>query len=247
MLLRCLRADFQKVRRLGPGAAHLIIPPGVAAIFLLYYVYTPWKAESKIEAYYQVLAMGFPILIGVFCAQLAGQESSAGAFQNMLSVQRRVAVFFSKLLLLLLSGLGAVLLASGLFGAGFYFLLRERAVGGTCYFAAALVLFGSQLFLYVLHLFLAFAMNKGVTVGVGIVESLLSALLLTGMGEGVWPLVPAAWGGRLVTLLLRKYSFCAMIGADARLAACVCILATVGSMVAFGVWACRWEGVRGNE
>ncbi len=247
MLFRCMRADYKKLRRLPVKAAHAVIPIIAAAVFLAYYTYVPWENASKIEAYYQVLAMGFPLLIGVFTAMAAEQESLAGMFQNMLSARQRAKAFFSKLLLLILLGTGAVLLASVVFGAGFYFLPGGQTVGGGCFIAAALLLLGGNVFLYVEHFILAFTMDKGVTVGVGIVESLLSALLLTGMGDGVWPFVPAAWASRLVTLFLQKYYFHGMIGADGRLACCVCALATLGSIAVFYAWALRWNGVRGNE
>lgn len=242
MLFHCMRADYKKLRRLPVKAAHVMIPIGVAAVFLVYYAYVPWEYESKIEAFYQVLAMGFPFLIGVFTAVLADQELSAGMFQNMLSARRRTTAFFSKLLLLILFGTGAVMLASVLFGTGFHFLSGERETGIGFHIAAAILLPGGNVFLYVIHFILAFALDKGVTVGVGIVESLLSALLMTGMGEGVWPFVPAAWGSRLVTLFLQKCYFHGIIGADGRLACRVCALATLGSIAVFSVWSCRWDG-----
>lgn len=242
MLLCCLRADFKKLKRMPVVAAHVVIPVGAAAVFLLYCAHNSWEDAQKPEAYYQVLGMGFPFLIGVFSAMLAEQEQAAGSFQNMLSARRRASAFFSKLVLLVSLGAGAVLLASLLFGAGFYCLPGERTVGGAFYAAAAFVLLGSNLFFYVLHLILAFAMNRGVTLGAGIVESLLSALLLTGMGEGIWPFVPAAWGSRLVTPLLHKFLGYDIMGTDWVCASVLCAAATAGGLAVFLVWACRWEG-----
>ena len=244
MLVRYLRADRKKLRHMAIGAAHLIMPVGAAVIFWLCYRYVPGERTQNLEAYYQVLGMGFPCLIGVFSALLAEQELSAGAFWNMLSAVERVPAFFSKLLLLVLYGAGAVLLASLPCGMGIYLLEGGNASFG---FAAALLLLGSNLFCYVLHVILAFTMHEGVTVGVGMVESLLAALLLTGMGEGVWPLVPAAWGSRFVTLLLRASGSCAIIDTECRIAVLVCIGATLGSLVVFYLWACCWEGKRGTE
>lgn len=272
-LLCYLRADFKKTKGLSIRAAHIAIPVAASAVFLVCYMYSSWESHVKIEAYFQVLGIGFPFLISVFCAMLAEQELFAGAYQNLLSVPKRPAVFFSKWLLLVLSGAGAVLLASVLFGAGFSLLPGEQNVSGAFYPAAALILLCGNLFLYVLHLFLALCMNKGVTLGAGIVESLLSALLLTGMGEGVWFFVPPAWGPRLVTVLLRacdmpagyaagghatggpvygaaflqKFNAYVMIDTDCRTALLTCAALTVGALAAFLLWARRWDGVRGNE
>lgn len=86
---------------------------------MIYYIFSSWN--NKVIAYFQVLAMGFPFLIGLFCAMLAQQELSAGAFQYMLSVPERCLAFFSKLALLILFGMSAVILACIIFGTGEFF------------------------------------------------------------------------------------------------------------------------------
>lgn len=202
-----LIADFYKTKHLPILRAHLLIPVGVPVLFLIYYTYSPWSNDTRITAYFQVLGMGMPLLAGLFCAMLAEQESLAGGFQNMLSVQKRHAVFLSKLLVLLLSGMLALLLASVLFGTGYFFWMEQRSASYLFYWKAAFVLMGGSVFLYILHLFLAFCFNKGVTIGLGFVESLLSALLLTGMGEGIWMYVPAAWASRFITLFFYDEKF----------------------------------------
>ena len=175
------------------------------------------------------------------------QELSAGAFQNMLSVPKRPIAFFSKLLLLILFGMGAVLLASVIFGTGYFFFMKQRFINYLFYWIAAFVLIGSNIFLYILHLFLAIRFNKGVTISLGIVESLLSALLLTGLGDSVWVFVPAAWASRFTTLLLRNFSAYDIISTDWKIALFICIFTTAGGLLAFPIWACHWDGTRGNE
>ncbi len=247
MFLRYLRADYQKTKRLSIRMAHIAVAIGTAAVFLAYYAISPWDAYTKTEAYYQVLGIGFPFLIGVFCAVGAEQELSAGAFWNMLSAPKRAVAFSSKWIILVLFGSAAVWLASVVFGTGYRFLLKEQAVKFSIYWAAAFVMAGSSIFLYILHLFLALRFDKGVTIGLGIVESLLSGLLLTGMGDGIWMYVPAAWASRFCTMLLRRSGGYDMgIGAwDA--AVCICVVMTLAGGAAFGAWACRWDGIKKNE
>lgn len=108
-----------------------------------------------------------------------------------------------------------------------------------------------SIFLYILHLFLALRFNKGVTIALGFVESLLSALFLTGMGEGIWMYVPAAWASRFVTLFLtlngRYDSMNASVFWDLKRAVSVCVMMTFFGLLAFGLWACCWDGRSGNE
>ena len=223
-LFRYIKADFHKTKHLPIRLAHLLIPVGTNVLFLIYYTYSAWDAETKVTAYFQVLGMGLPLLTGLFCAMLSEQE---------------------------------FLLASVLFGTGYFLGMGQRSVGYLFYWKASFVLMGSSIFLYVLHLFLAFRFDKGVTIALGFVESLLSALLLTGMGEGIWMYVPAAWASRFVTLFYYHEKFCRMNGrydtmdtgifSDLRTAVWVCMALTFVSLLAFGIWACRFESPGGKE
>lgn len=258
-----IRADFIKTKHLSIRIAHIAIPAGTAAAFLAYYAYAPWDEYSKVVTYYQVLGAGFPTLIGLFCAMLAEQELAAGTYQNMLTASKRPLIFFGKLLILLLFGMGAVALASVMFGTGYFFFLGQQYIRYSFYIDAAFVMMGSNIFLYTLHMFLALRFNKGVTIGFGIVESLLAALFLTGLGDGIWIFVPAAWPGRFITIfLLRRISTYDTINAgleacaariaeqslmDWKAAIAICAVMTVGGISAFGIWANRWDGICGNE
>lgn len=247
MFFNYVKADFIKTKYLHILIAHIVIPIGTAAAFLAYYSYVSWDGYEKVVNYYYVLGAGFPTLIGLFCAMLAEQELSAGSFQNLLSVSKRPVAFFSKLLVLILFGLGAVLLASVMFGTGYFFFLEQRYVKYSFYIEATFVVMGSNIFLYILHLFLALRFNKGVTMGLGIVESLLSTLFLTRLGDGIWIFYPAAWTSRFVTRFLQGISTYDIIITDWKAALAICAVMTAGGMLAFGVWACRWDGTCGNE
>ena len=272
-LLNYIRADFIKTKHLSIRIAHIAIPMGIAAMFLAYYTYVPWDGYTKVAAYYQVLGAGFPTLIGLFCAMLAEQELSAGTFQNILSASKRPVAFFSKLLVLILFGMGAVLFASAMFGTGYFFFLGQQYIKYSFYIEAAFVMMGSNIFLYILHMFLALRFNKGVTIGFGIVESLLSALFLTGLGDGIWIFVPAAWAGRFISISLLRIDIYGIMGTREEnmltylmriivdhevfihdmitmewiMGLVICVVMTVGGISAFGVWACRWDGMCGNE
>ena len=65
-----------------------------------------------------------------------------------------------------------------------------------CIFAA-LLLWGSSVPLYLWKLILAFQFGKGVTIGAGIISGLISALMLTGLGDYVWKYVFVCWTGRV--------------------------------------------------
>ncbi len=69
----------------------------------------------------------------------------------------------------------------------------------SCFYSyVGLFLLTSTVILYLLHLLIAFLFGSGATIGLGIFEVLVSALLLTGLGDGIWQFVPCAWPARLM-------------------------------------------------
>lgn len=251
-LARSLLAEFQKTRRMPVRIMHLVIPVGAAGLFLLYARYTPWNECEKVAAYFQILGAGYPFLIGLFCAMASEQEQTAGGCQEMLAAPGRISAFWGKLLFLILLGFCAVCLAVFLFGMGYpkkmeSAVFQDHHKALLFYAKASLALWGSSLFLYILHLFLALRFDKSVSMVLGVVESLISALFLTGMGEGIWIFVPASWASRLVTVLTFVESGTDFLKEEFQMAIGICALLTVAGASGFSIWCCRWEGKRGND
>lgn len=240
--IRCFRADIQKTKHLSIWYLHILIPVSIAIVFLAYYKFAPWDAISKVEGYFQVLGIGLPFLIGLFCVMLSEQELAAGAFQVLLASPKRLPAFLSKLILLLSMGAFALFLASVLFGAGYSLMLRQSVVSVSYYLIAPFILLGSSSLLYIWHLFLSFRFNKGISIGVGMGESLISALFLTGLGDRIWSYTPCAWPAKFVTYALAAENGSKSIGSELNIAVCLCILTTIIALILFCIWACRWEG-----
>lgn len=246
-LLHYIKADYIKTKHTPLRIAHIAIPCAMAAVFLAYYAVTPWNAYSKVQAYFQIMGLGYPFLIGTFCAIVAEQESYAGTFQVMLSAADRKEAFSAKLILLVLFGAFSTVLTSVLFGTGYYFVLQQNVVDYSFYWGAAFVMLGGNIFLYIWHLFLALRAGKGISLGVGIAESLLSAVLLTGLGDSIWIFVPAAWASRMVCSMMPAYSTEEVPLIDYSKGMWICAVMTVAAFVFYLVWCGRWDGARENE
>lgn len=244
MLFSSLKSDFLKTKHSSIRIAHLFIPIVTALIFIAYYSYALWDDYAKVDIYYQVLGMALPFLIGLFCAISSEQEQSAGYFQTMVMSPQKVIPFISKLLLLLILCAWALFTASVIFGVAFLFGLHGKGVGIAFYPLAALVMLGSSVPLYLLHLYLSFRLNKGVSIGLGIVESVLSALFLTGLGESIWIYVPVAYPARMVTTFLQAYIGETDACAELKQVFCVGLLVIVIGIIAYLFWAYHWEGAR---
>lgn len=189
--LRCIRSDFYKFRHTSMFLIHLLLPLGAAAVFLAYYTVSPWKPGTKISAYFELIGASFPLVIGLVCSKAIEQEGQAGGFQNMLcGAKSRAAVWLSKLAVMFLLGIGSVALAVGVFAAGF------KTAPLSLYGRTAVLLIVGSTFLYILHLFVSLKYGRGASIGLGIVESLVSFLALTGLGDRVWYYIPCTWSAR---------------------------------------------------
>ncbi|GIO44111.1 lantibiotic immunity ABC transporter MutG family permease subunit [Paenibacillus apis] len=248
---RSFYSELIKLKRQPLIWVHLFVPLAGIAIFLGYYGYTPFSPASKISAYMQVLAIAFPTMIGIVCSVAADQEASAGNYQQLLVSPNRLASLAAKLTLLLLLGYCSSLLAAAGFGAGFMYILKQQTIFDPVFYVeAASLLFGSCLFLYFLHLFISLRFGKGASIGLGIVESLVGALLLTGLGDHIWIYFPSAWPIRMLTIWM-QYGIASgdMLPAELLLWPGIlwCTGATVISMIVLGYWYGRWEGTQSVE
>lgn len=244
---RCLKAEVIKAKHMSFWLWHIIIPVSIAGVFLAYGASASRNAYSMAQGYIQVLGVGFPFLIALFCVMVSEQEMSAGGFQVLLCAPKRLPAFLSKLMFLFIAGALAVLAACILFGAGYNFLLQQPTVSIVFYGKAFLILSASSFLLYIWHLFLSLRFNKGLSIGIGITESLISALFLTGMGEGLWYFTPCSWASRLVTYALAKERGLILMDSHVSLAVGLCIVTTIIALLLFCVWSCRWEGVNSSD
>jgi ABC-2 type transport system permease protein len=246
ILVHCLCSDFYKFRHTFLLWIHLFLPIGFALLAVIYCSVTvsALKAETDLRTYLELIGSGFPVVAGLLCSKSADLESEAGNFQVIMSgtVSRSVA-YLSKLFSLLISGACSVVMAVGLFGVFF------RRASFSFYILATVLLICSSVFLYLLHLFVSFRFGGGASIGLGIFETLVALLALTGLGDGIWYCIPCTWGSRLEGTLtsLRAYPNDTIFLAEVRtwilIAAPMTILALVFSLI----WFKQWEGRKGYE
>lgn len=187
-----LKSDFYKFFHSPLWCIHLFIPIVGITLFLSYYSISIADELYKLSAYIQVLSVSFPFLIGITAFVLVENEKGAGNFQLLLSLPaNKYKAHFSKLLILILFGFISATMALVGFGIGFA-EIDYSIYNNLFYFKTAVLLSVSVLPLYVLQYIISFFCGKGFGLGLGIVGSLLSTLLLTGLGDGGWFFIP--WG-----------------------------------------------------
>lgn len=195
---KLLLAEILKLRHTFFYWTHALLPIVAVGGMLAYFAGTNGRELWQITAYVELLGIALPIVVSLVCG-MAVEVEAENHFQLFLGGSgRKGANFCWKCLWLILCGLAALVLAMGLFGVGYDDLLGKNGLGLWCYSKGAFLLWLGAVPLYVEHLLLQFQWSRTVSVAVGAVEFVISALFLTGLGDGLWPLVPCSWSARLV-------------------------------------------------
>ena len=247
MLRKNLHADMLKVKGTPITLAHILIPVITSGLFLIYYSFSAWNENTRIIAFYQAVGAGFPVLIGIFTAGVIKQEENAGCYQNLLTLPQKTVAFLSKVLLLLIFSMFSVLLTAVIFGFGFCKILQSSTVTiGIC-MMVALIMWCSSIPLYIWQMILAFKFGEGVSIGAGILSGLVSALMLTGLGDYIWKYTFVSWTGRIPYAYLKAaLGEASVINELETVIPIYCIL-TVISMIYYLLWASRFEGSKISE
>lgn len=223
---------------------HALIPLTAAILFITYYSVSSWKTEAKISGYLEVIGIAFPLMIGLITGKAAEQEGQAGNFQTMLcGVKSRAVAYVSKLVVMLLLGTLSIMIATEVFAVGF------QTIPGMMYVKAEGLLIAGSVFLYILHLSVSLRYGRGASIGLGIVESLISALALTGLGDGKWYYIPCTWSARLCDNLVFTWLNPSTTLGYEEIQKCL-IVATCATVAAFIIslfWFKRWEGRKSYE
>lgn len=245
---RLLHADHIKLRHSPLKWMHLVIPVICIAVFLSYFSYSKLSSISAVCMYLQTIASVFPLIIGVVCSMCIEQEESAGKFKELLSGSNpKVITIFSKYVIMVLLGLGALTIAVMGFDCGFYSFLHKNSFKVTFYITAVLILLGSSLFEYIFHIFLSMRIGNNASIGIGILETLISVIFMTSLGEKIWIGVPCAWGTRFInmwTLSAAKVSFTSKAVKQLHSGMEICIFVTAISILLASAWFNYWEGKR---
>ena len=239
---RYLKSDIYKLRHSCFFAIHLLLPVLGAALMLLYSLISSDSGLSKLSAFTQILAIAFPFVISIVCQVVAEQELQAGHFQNMLTLKSRQKAVFSKLAILLLSGLFSATFVTVLFGAAYSYITETKLPAGFFVFIP-IVLWGSNVMIYGLHLNLAFSFGRSFGIGIGVMGSLLSALLQTGLGAGIWYVIPYGLGVRFADAALTYlFHFPSAANPEILTGIIFCITVTCGIIGLTAFWFSRYGG-----
>lgn len=226
---------------------HILVPLTGIAAFLAYYSVSFWNEEQKVSAYVQVLALIFPAIIGVVSSISWEHEARAGSFQMILSCPcPKYIPHLAKSCVLLFWGLASSIIAVCGFGMAFR-LLGYTGFTTLFYWKASILLFVGNIPLYFIHTLISFSLGKGPCLGAGIGGSLVSALLVTGLGSKIWPFLPWGISIRFVSLLASGTRPPAAQIQNIKTAGCFIAGSSLLLLLLTIYLSKRWEGRKCNE
>lgn len=239
---RYLKSDIYKLRHSWFFVIHLLFPILGAALMLIYSHLSSSSELNKLAAFTQMIAIAFPFVISVVCQIVADQELQAGHFQNMLTLSSRKKAIFSKFAVLLLSGLFSVALSTVLFGIPFSYIAGTKLPVGF-FVLIPVVLWVSNIMMYGLHLILAFRFGRNFGISIGVIGSLLSAILQTGLGTGLWYVIPYGLGVHFAEGALTYLFNLSPVGnVETQIGILFCIVVTCGIIGLVALWFSRYSG-----
>ncbi len=248
-LRRALRSEAVRLRRSALVPLHLALAAGLGVAAGLYFSYAAWDSLLGADAFFQLVGAGAPLLAGISCGLAADAEREAGGFANVLGAPSRRVALAAKGIVLFALGVGAALVATGLFlalvaGAG-----RTVPALPWCAGAAGGLALGSAA-LYAGFLWVAMRFGRNASVGLGALGLIVAMASLGGLANGLVTgtlsgsfgaeaalVLPVCWPSRLASIAI-ELGICGPLGADAQTAA-----ALTGALGRFAVVSAVGAGV----
>lgn len=186
-------------------ALHIGVPLVGSAVLLLYYHSSKVETLVQLSTFSQLIGLVFPFIVSLVCAcQIALEEG--GHFQTFLGGSGGwLCSFWAKCLVLQIAGGAAVVIGMGSFAWGERCLLGNVDIPSILYMEIAAGLWIGSLIQYPIHLFLNLRFSQSVSMGIGVTQSVLAALLITGLGEGIWKFLPCSWSIRFSSEILKGF------------------------------------------
>ena len=182
---------------------HVGIPLVGSILFLLYYGAVSWGRNHAGVLFYGDCRSGIsvpcePDLLPVY--ETGGREPLSDVFGREC---RKNTCVIGEMCQSTVIRTGSSDFGIGFFGLGEIYLLGNTDIPAMAYPVGILALWIGSLLQYPIHLFLNMRFSQSVSMGIGVAQSVLAALLITGLGEGIWQFVPCSWSIRLAILALK--------------------------------------------
>ncbi|WEV39114.1 lantibiotic immunity ABC transporter MutG family permease subunit [Lactobacillus sp. ESL0680] len=245
-LINLFQAEFLKLRHTNYFVIHVGLTLLGGILGASYFLMTKYRFTTFLINYFLVIALSYPFACSYACYSIFEPEIKNGCF-NLLSVTKRWQILLVKLCYLLISSLISCFLAIFTFTCMVKIMRAKIIINVSYLLGMCLLLWGSNCLAYLAHSFLELKFGHNVSLICAALEFLLAALLLTNLGNLIWPFFPSSWGGHLVriyTMAFFNFRVVSLIPVDLAVSIIICL--TSAMLIFIFCWFNQWEGRR-NE
>jgi ABC-2 type transport system permease protein len=198
-IMREFLSNFTKIKRTPIILLHLLPPIVVTILFLVYYASGGYHIIPDVRLFFVILQICYPIFVSIVVPILINLDKNINGIQNALGlVESRRNVYLGKLIFLLFLSSISMILYEVCFYAGVNFFLDISIANFDLYIAIFCIFLFSNLFLYFLHVPIAFRFGSSISVLSGISGTILAGYFENAIGDKIWPIIPWECGVRFL-------------------------------------------------
>lgn len=236
-ILREFLSNFIKFKRTPIFLLHFLSPIVITLLFLYYYTIGGYRIIADVRVFFVILQMCYPVFVGVVMSVFTHLDRNINGIQNTLGlVESRTSIYLGKLLFMLFLSAINLILYELCFYIGVNLFLDTNVAPVNSYIGIFPIFLFSNLFLYSLHLLVAFRFGSSVSMLLGISGTILAGYFETAIGDKIWPIIPWECGVRFLENYFNFSSVPIISGIISML------ILTLIVLILSILWFNRWEG-----
>lgn len=236
-IIREFFSNFTKIKRTPIILLHLLLPVVVTTVFLVYYAFAGYRIISDVRLFFVILQICYPIFVSIVTPIFINLDKNINNIQNALGlVESRRSVYLGKLFFLLFLLAISMVIYELCFYVGVNMFLDISVTHFGSYLVVFYIFLFSNLFIYLLHIPVAFRFGSSISVLLGISGTILAGFFENAIGDKIWPIIPWEWGVRFLENHFGFLSSPVLPG--------IIFLFIISSIVLVLsiLWFSRWEG-----
>lgn len=241
-MLKIIKSELYKMKHTWLVWVHIVLPIAYSVFFYVASITTSLKNFEKndiVQTYFVILGAMLPIVCSFITSKVVDMEASAGNFQVLLSTTKsRTKAYLGKLIVMELGFIVSLMLAIIIFAvlSGYQHALD--------WLIELFLIFISSIALYIIHTWIGFALSSGASVGLGFIETMISLLLMTILGDNIWYFIPCTWATRLPAtfIMMRNVLDSSYFYREIRLWSFVATLMILILLISSIIWFNKWDG-----
>lgn len=236
-ILREFISNFIKLKRTPILLLHLLPPIVITLLFLYYYTIVGYRIITDVRVFFVILQICYPIFISIVVSVFTHLDRNINGIQNTLGLlNSRISIYLGKLLFILFLSAINLILYELCFYIGVNLFLDTHVAPLNSYIGIFQIFLFSNLFLYSLHLSVAFRFGSSVSVLLGIAGTILAGYFETAIGDKIWPIIPWECSIRFLENYFNFSSIPIISGIISM------IILTSIILILSILWFNRWEG-----